>query len=278
MIEVPLVKRLLVLTLIALLAVGAVGCTREKPSEPTTPIALQIVTPIPATTPTTATAPLSPAPSPTTPVPIAPAPTDTPLPPLPTITPSAPTPTQTSPTPSAPGTYTVQWGDWLNKIATQFGVPPQAIIAANPGLNPNVIYPGQVLKIPEAGAPVPTPAGAPAPSPSGGPTTYTVQRGDWLYAIARKFGISVAALQAANPSLNPNFVYPGQVLNIPSSTPPMPGPTPAPGPTTTYIVQRGDTLYAIAIRFRTTPYAIQIANRLASPNFIYPGQVLIIPQ
>jgi LysM repeat protein len=173
----------------------------------------------------------------------------------------------------------------LNKIAAQLGVTPQAIIAANPGLNPNRIYPGQVLNIPGGGTPAPTsaPGATPTIIPSG-PTTYTVQRGEWIYAIARKFGVTVPALLAANPGVNPNFVYPGQVLNIPGNvppgpTPPAPGPTPpTPGPSSTYVVQRGDTLFSIAVRFRTTTYVLQIANHLASPNFIYPGQVLIIPQ
>jgi LysM repeat protein len=175
-----------------------------------------------------------------------------------------------------PGTYTVQWGDWLNKIAQRFGITTQALLAANPGINPNRIYPGQVLKIPDSGAPGPTPApGAPTPTTPSGPTTYTVQRGEWFYAIARKFGVSVPALQAANPGVNPNLLSPGQVLNIPASgsTPP----SPPSGQATSYVVQRGDTLASIAVRFHTTVYALQFANHLPNPNAIYPGQTLIIP-
>jgi LysM repeat protein len=172
---------------------------------------------------------------------------------------------------SAPGTastYTVQWGDWLSKIAGRFGVTSQAILAANPGLDPNRIYPGQVLNIPAAGTPTPSP---------GTPTTYIGQRGDWFYAIARKFGVSVSALQAANPGVNPNMIYPGQVLNIPSSGTNLPTLVPTPGTPSSYTVRPGDTLFSIAVHFRTTPYALQIANHLANPNFIYPGQALIIP-
>ncbi|GEM_PF-281539 len=50
----------------------------------------------------------------------------------------------------------------------------------------------------------------------GGSITYVVQPGDWLYNIARKFGVTPDAIIAANPGLTPNNIYPGQVLVIPS--------------------------------------------------------------
>jgi len=170
-------------------------------------------------------------------------------------------------------------------------VTTQAILAANPGLDPNRISPGQVINIPAGSvAAVPgavaTPAPETAPSGSAGvPGTYTVQRGDWFYAIARKFGISVAALQAANPSVDPNFVYPGQVLNIPGGTTseqPVPtlstsGSSSGTSSSGSYTVQQGDTLYSIAVRFGKTVYDLQMANHLSNPNAVYPGQTLVIP-
>ena len=280
MTEVTLVKRLIVIALIALTAIGTVACTRDKPEELSpTVVAASGPTSIPSLTPSLTT-PI-PAGTSGTPVPVAstqPVTATVAVSPtivIATLVPSTTTPTPTMVSTSAPGTYTVQWGDWLNKIAGQFGVSPQAILAANPGLNPNLIYPGQVIKIPSVNEPSPTTA--PANPPATNPGTYTVQRGDWFYAIARKFNITVPALLAANPGVNPNFVYPGQVLNIPGGDSPATPPSPSPS-AGTYTVQRGDTLFSIAVRFRTTTYALQIKNNLANPNFIYPGQVLTIPQ
>jgi len=125
----------------------------------------------------------------------------------------------------------------------------------------------------------------PTPTPQPAPITYVVQRGDTLYAIGRRFGVSYLDIAHANNIINPSLIYVGQVLVIPGSvvtpTPgapsPTPTPTPAPGGATTYVVQRGDTVYRIALRFGTTIAAIRAANSLANVNLIYVGQVLIIP-
>jgi LysM repeat protein len=62
-----------------------------------------------------------------------------------------------------------------------------------------------------------------------------------------------------------------------ATPPPTPAPTPAPTPQTTYVVQEGDTLAAIAQRFGTTVEAMQAANGIEDPNEIIIGQVLVIP-
>lgn len=273
-------KRILFVASLLIVAIGAAACTREKPpvTEPTpagifapgiTPLATgqsgDIASPTP---PATATLVLGTSVANDTPgAPIA----ISTLPPLSSTTTSSVAATVT-PSSGGPTTYTVQWGDWLNKIAQRFGVTPQAILAANPGLDPNRIVPGQVINIPASGSP-PT-----SSTPSGStPGTYTVQRGDWFYSIARKFGVTVSALQAANPTVNPSAIYPGQVLYIPSgAVSPDVQPTPSTSGTT-YTVQPGDTLFSIAVRFGKTAYDLQIANRLANPSAIFVGQKLIIP-
>lgn len=279
MTEVTLVKRLIVLGILLGAAASVTSaCTREKPLDVPTPAIAQgptivpsALTPIPISGPTLVPAPTE-TPSPT--LVVAP---PTPVPP--TLPAATPPPSASAPTGGAT-TYTVQWGDWMRKIAEKHGVTVEALLAANPGVHPDRIYPGQILNIPPVGGAAPTPSTG--VTPSGEPTTYTVQRGEWFYQIARKFGISVAQLQAANPGVNPNALYPGQVLRIPAATPitPAPGgatPTPGTGAASTYTVQPGDTLSSIAVRFKTTPMALQIANNLPNPNAIYPGMVLVIP-
>lgn len=111
--------------------------------------------------------------------------------------------------------------------------------------------------------------------------SYRVQPGDTLYRIATRYGTTVTAIVQANNIANPNLIYVGQILEIPDGsspnpTPP-PGPVPTPGPGTTYVVQPGDTLFRIAIRFGTTVSAIAQANGITNINLIYVGQRLIIP-
>jgi LysM repeat protein len=119
-----------------------------------------------------------------------------------------------------------------------------------------------------------------------GQTSYVIQPGDTLFSIARRFGTTVQALAAANRIVNPNLIYAGQTLIIPGTdgtagqgeapAPPPPPPAPSPGGTT-YIVQRGDTLFRIAVRHGVTIQAIAQANGLTNPNLIYAGQTLTIP-
>lgn len=100
---------------------------------------------------------------------------------------------------------------------------------------------------------------------------HVVQWGETLTLIARHYGVSTAAIVQANGLANPNYIYAGQRLIIPSTAPP-----PA-GDVTTYVVRRGDTTSAIAHRFGTTVNAIASFNCLMNPNLIYVGQVLQIP-
>ena len=164
--------------------------------------------------------------------------------------------------PSGAVTYTVQRNDNLTEIAARFGTTVAELVRLNNIANPNLIYPGQVLIIRESGGVTP-PSGA---------VTYTVQRNDNLTEIAARFGTTVAELVRLNNIADPNLIYPGQVLVIRESG----GSTPPSG-TTTYTVQRGDTLSEIAERFGTTVSALVMANNIADRDRIYPGQVLVIP-
>ena len=138
--------------------------------------------------------------------------------------------------------YTVQPGDTLAKLSRRYNTSISAIVAVNNIANPNLIYVGQTIRIPDGnGVPAPTnpPPSVPQPTavpPSSG-MTYIVQRGDTLYRISQRFGVSVAAITAANNIQNANYIYVGQVLTIPGAggQPPAPPPVqptqPAPNPT-----------------------------------------------
>ena len=108
-------------------------------------------------------------------------------------------------------TYVIQRGDTLAKIATRYGVTVKQLTDLNGIKNPNMIVPGQTLKIPGTTTTVP----APTSSSSGSQKTYTVQAGDNLAGIATKFGVTVQALQQANNLSNPDQIYTGQILKIP---------------------------------------------------------------
>jgi LysM repeat protein len=120
------------------------------------------------------------------------------------------------------GTYAVQPGDTLTRIAQRNGVTVQALMSANGIYNPNHIYVGQRLSIPGSSGSTssdnsPTSLAPQAVAASGG--TYTVRAGDSLEKIARWFGTTAGALAQLNGIVNPSTIYPGQVLRLASSVP-----------------------------------------------------------
>ena len=113
-------------------------------------------------------------------------------------------------------------------------------------------------------------------------TTYVVQPGDTLSSIARSFNTTVSAIVSANNITNPNLIYAGQTLIIPTGgggepPPPPPSPQPPPSGDCTYVVQRGDTLSRIAVGYNTTVANLAALNGISNPNLIYAGQVLKVP-
>lgn len=96
---------------------------------------------------------------------------------------------------------------------------------------------------------------------------YTVQKGDTLYGIARKFNTTVDELKRLN-NLSSNTLVIGSTLLIPKKTL---------NTGTTYTVKRGDTLYSIAQAFNISIEELKKANNLTS-NVLSIGQVLTIPK
>jgi LysM repeat protein len=130
-------------------------------------------------------------------------------------------------------------GDVLSKITTMLAIGAilalaVVVIILAPSLlgfldggPPGPTVPGGGAASPTLAAPTASPTPAPTPSPS--PRIYTVQAGDTLFSIARRHGLTVEQLLAANPQItNPNLVQIGQVLTIPDDDFGLFSPSPSP--------------------------------------------------
>ena len=152
--------------------------------------------------------------------------------------------------PEVSDTYIVQKGDSLWSIANKFNMTVSELKKLN-NLTNNLLSIGQVLKIKD--------------SSNNGKTTYTVQKGDSLWVIANKYGITTEELKSYN-NLTSNLLSIGQILKIPQ------------GKTSTeniYTVKKGDSLWTIANRYNTTVEKIKVLNNLTS-NLLSIGQQLKI--
>ncbi|SET16033.1 spore coat assembly protein SafA [Natronincola peptidivorans] len=123
--------------------------------------------------------------------------------------------------PACPGgtIYTIQPGDTMFRIANRYGISLTGLIEVNPQItNPNVIYVGQRICVPAEITP-PTPPDVFCPDG----TIYIVQRGDTMFNIARRFGVTLQRLIAANPQVaDPNVLEVGQRICIPVPDIPLP--------------------------------------------------------
>lgn len=114
------------------------------------------------------------------------------------------------PRPCPGGTYTIRPGDTFFSLARRFGTTVEALRAANPGVDPDRLQIGQVICLPP---------GVVGPIPCPGGTIYRVQAGDTLASLARRFGVSLASLIAANPHLaDPDNLQIGDFVCIPRRT------------------------------------------------------------
>ena len=158
-------------------------------------------------------------------------------------------------------TITIQRGDTLSKIANKYGTTVEELVKINDIKNKNLIYAGNILKVPF--------------TTSGGndgleEITYIVKKGDTLSRFALNYNTSVNTIAKENNIQNVNLIYPGQRLIIKTE-----------GMGTEmghmcYKVVRGDTLYSISRRYHTSIANIVMLNRIQNPNLIYPGQCLKI--
>lgn len=151
--------------------------------------------------------------------------------------------------------YVVKNGDTLAELGKRFGVSNETIAKLNNISNPNLIYPGQILKIDGSNA-VNT------------KVYYTVKDGDTLSEIAKRFGMSYEKIIKLNNISNPNLIYPGQILKIDGNN--------KVNTEVYYTVKNGDTLSEISKKFGVSYESIVKLNNISNPSLIYPGQVIKI--
>lgn len=124
---------------------------------------------------------------------------------------------------------------------------------------------------------------APPSAPTAGQTDYKIAQGDTFSTLAKKFHVSIKAIEDANPGLEPTKLKIGQTVHIPAATVAMAAAASAPGPTAdnagsgqTYVVKSGDSLSKIAGEFGTTVKALRSVNSLTTDKIVV-GQKLKVP-
>ena len=159
--------------------------------------------------------------------------------------------------------------------ATQAPAPEAPEVAEAPAATVEVVVPVVI----SGDAAAATPAAAPEPAAVSTPGKHVVQAGENLFRIALRYGTSVEAIAKANGITNSALIYVGQTLTIPGGAPGAP-PAPAPAPGTgakVHIVQPGENLFRIALKYNYSQYYLAKYNGIANPSLIYVGQVIRIP-
>lgn len=224
--------------------------------------------------------------------------------------------------------YTVQKGDTLSGIASMYGTSWKNLSDYNGLSNPNKLVVGQEIRVPgtlSASAPV-VRSSSPAPKTSSSTgsssrgsiaqgSSYVIQKGDTLSGIAKRAGLSVAEIKAAN-ALDNSVIVAGKSLSIPkkgevnvssSYSAPVTAPKPAPmvedaapvagsapepapmaediapvesaasAPVYEHVLYPGETLEDVARQYGTTQDEIIMLNGLTSPDDLKPGTKLLVP-
>ena len=179
--------------------------------------------------------------------------------------------------------HTVAPGEALSIIADQYAVSVETLVELNDLDDPNLIYAGQVLDLPNA------PSAAPQAT-----ATHTVTAGDSLWAIAVRYGMTLESLAALNAVENPSLIFPGQVLDLSAQTTDADDTTSDDDTTTdaglgeepatedddkavmVHEVVAGDTLSGIASRYGMSLDSLLATNDLDRSSVIFPGQRIVI--
>jgi peptidoglycan/xylan/chitin deacetylase (PgdA/CDA1 family) len=136
-------------------------------------------------------------------------------------------------------------GETLSSIASRYGISIDSLLGNNQYIvNPDLIFPGQVLIIPDANM-----------------QAYVVKPGDTLSKISQQFQVPIPILADINNIADINLLYAGQILVVPKI----------------YTVKAGDTLSNIAQELGVNLTDLLVENNLDPQSYIYVGQTLIVP-
>lgn len=172
-------------------------------------------------------------------------------------------------------TYTVEKGDTIYGIARKFDIKPSVIMDANDLTASSKLYVGQQLKIQSSSSK----ENSRETFNSKDGTIYTVEKGDSIYKISKKFGVSMQCIREAN-SLYSDKLLVGQKLTIPAScdkTQPSGCANLSTGGEKLYVVVSGDNISTIAKKFGVKSSDIIRVNNLQNPDKLKVGQQLKIP-
>ena len=201
-----------------------------------------------------------------------------------------PAPSAVAPALSGPA-YTVADGDTVWSVAKRLGLSPDALVAANPGLDPRRLSIGQRLAAPAGidalvvAQAMQRPAGPSTPAASV-PRAHTVAEGDNFWSVARQHGVTVAALTQANPGVDPTRLRIGQGLALPVTSQAAARPAVSGKPhaeaaapaAAGYVVADGDNFWTIARRLGVDASDLTRLNAGLDPLHLKPGQVLAVPE
>ena len=154
--------------------------------------------------------------------------------------------------------HRVEPGDSIYYLAVDYGVMVDEIISTNNLRAPYIIFPGQVLVIPEQ-------------------SVYHIQKGDTLYEISEKLNVNLESLIEKNYINNSDMIFPGQTLLIPESETKIEHQA-LKTSVITYEVEPGDSLYSISHEFGVSIQNIASLNNISDINNIRSGQILNIPE